>query len=157
MRMLSTLNPTRGLRPQERKLRLDRRRVSYWFISKKGGSLSLKRPVFSRLKDVPAWSMWEWDRNKGRKAGLAVGSLTCSRHLSLPGTPASPALGCLNAFSLLWGFLLHHVLALPSFLSTGHKTGLSVGAAAHQLMGLLALVGFAVTDLQGWPSWSRVS
>lgn len=53
MRMLSTLNSTRGLRPQERKLRLDRR-VSYWFISKRGGSLSLKRLIFPRLKDIPA-------------------------------------------------------------------------------------------------------
>lgn len=88
---------------------------------------------------------------------MSIESLTWNRHLSPSGTPASPALGRLNAFSLLWGFLLHRVLALPSFLSTRHGTGLSVGAAAHRLMGLLALVGFAVADLQGWPSGSRVS
>lgn len=31
-----------------------------------------------------------------------------------------------------------------------------MGAATPRLMGLLALVGLAVTDLQGWPSGSRV-
>lgn len=34
------------LRSQERKLGLNRRRVSYWLISKRGGSPSLKRPRF---------------------------------------------------------------------------------------------------------------
>lgn len=87
----------------------------------------------------------------------ASGSLTWGWRVSPSGTAAGPARGRLRSVSPLRGFLLRPVLARPGFLGTRRRrAGLSVGAATPRLMGLLALVGLAVTDLQGWPSGSRV-
>lgn len=94
------------------------------------------------------------DPEPGRQGTRLAGSwsLTWGRHVSPSGTPAGPARGRLRSFSPVRGFLFHPVLARPGFLGTRRRAGLSVGAANPRLMGLLALVGLAVTDLQEWPS-----
>lgn len=134
------------------KLRPDKR-ISYYLLVKEG---VVQRPKTSAGSKF-LLEACQNEAETGTEAGLADRALTRNEHPSAASTPARLALGRLRAFSLLGGLLLRQVLALPSFLSSRPRAGLPLGTAARQLLGLLALVGFAVTDLQGWPSWSRVS